>query len=503
MHLSQWIFAGWLALACIAAVPGPQVRAAASSSSPPQPSATEAITRPVLESMYRAELGDSYDPVLADQLYPAHQLLEHYFAVRSAAERKKIAAQLEATRIDPNVLGRLCRIRTHWPSLAGGGVFYVETKLGRFDIRYFLGVPKSYDRAKSWPLLVKLAASEAFSGFRPTEVSNVEPLYTGWINQELSRHPDALVLMPLLDPQVMYGPSYQGMNSVMQPLFDAANRVNIDPARVYLSGWSSAALGVWVIGLDEPTYFAAINPLAGAAAAQWERVRLMNLRNTLPVIWHDEVDNTIKIGFARSLVTELQRMKIEVDFDQTRGIGHQPSDQIIERDYRKMLARVRPLYPSQVWLQTDRPDVPFNRIDWVQIYQQLATGKERHVYFRRGTGNMTVYSDTCSVKAEVHDNRIDVAADNVESMRFYLNDQMVNFAEPVTVVVNRKVKFKGLVKPSVDEMLKDQLFLGRGWRYYTAAIDIDMVEDSATRPTTRPTTRKGKITVGPLRSPGG
>jgi hypothetical protein len=35
-------------------------------------------------------------------------------------------------------------------------------------------------------------------------------------------------------------------------------------------------------------------------------------------------------------------------------------------------------------------------------------------------------------------------------------------------------------------MLNDQLFLGRGWRYYAAVIDIDLAEKAATRPATKP-----------------
>jgi hypothetical protein len=72
----------------------------------------------------------------------------------------------------------------------------------------------------------------------------------------------------------------------------------------------------------------------------------------------------------------------------------------------------------------------------------------------------------------------------------------------VTVVVNKKGKFEGIVKTSMDEMLKDQLFLGRGWRYFSAGLDIDVIPPT-TRPTTGPTTgpgahpRKGHIIVGP------
>jgi hypothetical protein len=72
---------------------------------------------------------------------------------------------------------------------------------------------------------------------------------------------------------------------------------------------------------------------------------------------------------------------------------------------------------------------------------------------------------------------------------------MVDFTKTVTVVVakNPKAKFEGVLNPSVDTMLKDQLFLGRGWRYFTAFVDLELRPQPATRPT-RPATR-GSITV--------
>jgi len=40
-------------------------------------------------------------------------------------------------------------------------------------------------------------------------------------------------------------------------------------------------------------------------------------------------------------------------------------------------------------------------------------------------------------------NRIEAKADNVQTLRFYLNEQMVDFSKPITVVVNTKTRFEG------------------------------------------------------------
>jgi len=45
-----------------------------------------------------------------------------------------------------------------------------------------------------------------------------------------------------------------------------------------------------------------------------------------------------------------------------------------------------------------------------------------------------------------------------------------------------------MVTQSLDDMLKDQIFLGRGVRYFTAALDIDLAPPTpaSTSPSTRP-----------------
>src|SRR4051794_527992 len=79
------------------------------------PTATTVSTAPVsmdkqtLAPFYQRELGDKYDPSKLDELYQAHQLLEHYFS--DPPNRKSIVEKLDASGIDPNVLGRIVRIR--------------------------------------------------------------------------------------------------------------------------------------------------------------------------------------------------------------------------------------------------------------------------------------------------------------------------------------------------------------------------------------------------------
>ena len=105
---------------------------------------------------------------------------------------------------------------------------------------------------------------------------------------------------------------------------------------------------------------------------------------------------------------------------------------------------------------------------------------------------MIVNQNGMGLSATLKNNKIEAKTDNVEAMRFYLNDQMIDFDKPITLSINGRNKFEGIVKPNLDEMLKDQLFLGRGWRYYSAVIDVDFGE-AATRPTSRAATKPSLI----------
>ncbi|MGE5609228.1 MAG: hypothetical protein ACM359_08235 [Bacillota bacterium] len=456
----------------------------------------DAIPRQTLDAMDRRELGTLYTPAIADKLYDAHQLLEKYFAAEKAPDRKAIVTQLAALNLDPNILGRLARIRLYWPQLQPG-VYFVNERMGPHPVLYFVGLPDAYDRSKPYPLVIKLPGAHPFVTNPPPTPEQVQALYTGWIQDELKAHPDAVVLMPLLNLNELWGPSYKGVHSVMQSLFHVVGRVNIDPAKVYLTGHAMSAHATWNLAIHYPTFFSAINPLSGSASLPWQRLRLINLRNVPAIVWHDADDKIVPVAASRDLVKILKQYKFDVDYQETQGVGHAPSDEILKTQYAKLRSRVRNLYPKQVSLASNRPDTLLNRNDWVQVYQMLEPGKEKKAIVKQSRSTITLQENSYELTASfTAPNRIEVKCRNVESMRFLLNDQMINFSQPVTVLVNGVVRFQGMLTPNLNDMLNDQLFLGRGWRYYTAAVDVDFGALSS-RPTTRPTTRRGTIEYTP------
>lgn len=439
---------------------------------------------PALLKVLRKELGPKSADIADAQLFQSFQAMEQYFAATSQKDRSAIVQQLDGLKADANLIGRLTRIRSRWQELAPG-TYYINETFGAFEVKYFLGVPKSYSPASANPLVIVLPTADEFLASPPPDNLGVTNIYRKWMADELARQRDALVLMPLLNLDEGYGPSRIGMNNVIQPMLHAAQVANVDPSRVYLMGHSMGGHAVWNLALHYPTYFASIAPLAAAANADWQRLRLMNLRNVLPVVWHDADDPLMPVEATRSIVRAIRGMKFDIDYIETKKLAHNPPTQVLGQVTESMRSRTRDLYPKEVLIQTNKPEPTFNRVDWVQIYQPLRPGPEQRLRIAHGTGPMTVNQNTCNVRATIAGNKVTLLTDNVVLMRLYFNDQMIDFSRAITVTVNGKNRFEGFLKPSVDEMLKDQLFLGRGWRYFTAYVELDLGQ-----PTSRPSTRQ-------------
>src|ERR1700722_19857513 len=124
------------------AIPPPRAGTQPASAPPAEPIA-QPVTRPswpaipesVLQEMYAQELGQKYNPADAGKFYAAHQLIEQYFESARLAERKQIAGRIEAIGLDPNIVGRLTRLRMYWPELEGGAVYYINEQFGPHTAR--------------------------------------------------------------------------------------------------------------------------------------------------------------------------------------------------------------------------------------------------------------------------------------------------------------------------------------------------------------------------------
>lgn len=423
-----------------------------------------------LDRLIAVELGDRLDATRLDQYRQAHDLLERYFA--NSAARDDALAMLQQRPLPADDIIRLARVRSGWQELPTG-VRQVEARVGPLAVNYFLGIPPGYTHARSWPLVVKLPPPNAYAANQGVDPADRIRLYRAWAEAELKAHADAVVLVPVLDRGLLVGPSYLGMNQVILPMLHAAELANIDPRRVYLVGHSVSAALAWNVALHHPSYFAGVQVLSGTASAEWQRLRVPNLRNLRLVVWHDSTDKTIPVADARTLVGILRRLKYDVVYTETRGLGHVPDANVVRNAYDTMRQAVRDLQPRTVTLQSNRYERQFNRVDWVQANQPARPGDKSRMLVARGRDVVQFFANPMRIEAtRSADNVIDVRAENVDSFRLWLNASMVDLDRPVVVRLNGKVVLDRHVEPDLAAALGDQLQFGRGWRRFTIVIDI-------------------------------
>lgn len=442
-----------------------------STASAPQ----SAATAPVQQSdaqLPRTVLGDEFVAEQSSLYMRAWREVEVWFAATSQTQRADILKQLESLKLPVRTIGRLTQLRASWLPLEAGA-YYLQEAQDERAARYFLGVPDNYDRSQPWPLVIQLPPPNPFTTRPPLDLMQIHQMYVRWINEELARHPGALVLLPLLDLPVGYGPAVEGMQRVIGPLLHVTGVVHVDPQRAYLMGHSMGANATWNIGLHYPTYLAAIGPMAGGASADWQRLRMMNLSNVLVVCWQDVEDLVMRPEAMRGVVRGLRKMEVDVDYTETRGLGHAPPPRVVERLYQTMTARRRRLYPRQVRLQSNRQEEIFNRVDWVQVLKVSLPGPPRRLTLPDKTF-FTVNQNACRVEATIDNNLVRVTTDNVSLLRLYFNAEMVDFSKPITIQVNDQVRWRGILSESLPTLLEDQLILGRGWRQYTAQLTLDL-----------------------------
>jgi len=171
-----------VALLVLALFLAPPAAAADEIAKPPAASqpVLKAMSREEADPIYRAELGPLYKPELAETYHAVHHMLERWFA--APEDRKVMLRRIEESGLDANVVGRLARLRIDWPALEAG-VYYLNEKVGPHQVYYFLGVPKGYDRAKAWPLVIKLPTGHAFVTEPRPDGARVAQIYADWVKE--------------------------------------------------------------------------------------------------------------------------------------------------------------------------------------------------------------------------------------------------------------------------------------------------------------------------------
>lgn len=154
-----------------------------------------------------------------------------------------------------------------------------------------VSLPASYHQQSAWPLLVFLHGS----GERGNEPEDFRH-HAEFLLQSLDGY-SAVVVLPQCRPQ--HGWS---ANDVHRFMVAACQEYNINPQRVYLTGYSMGGYGTWETAAAYPNSVAAIVPVAGGCNAG----DAVDLTNIPTWAFHGNKDDVVRVENSTRLVDAIR-----------------------------------------------------------------------------------------------------------------------------------------------------------------------------------------------------
>ena len=391
---------------------------------------------------------------------PVDPLFDAFFAAETPADAQTAAEKLVAAGADfDRTYARLKQ-----------GRFYGDEKRGEYSLRWksksgpffnnVVDVPSGYDPTKPMQLRVQLhggvgrpSPNTPARGDQPSGLSS--PART--VNriegeQQIYLHPSGWAAAQWWDEEQI--------DNILRAVDALKRKYNIDESRIYLTGISDGGTGVYYMALKEPNPWSSYLPLNGSIAvirapqngADGEMYG-NNLTNAPLYIVNGELDNLYPVDQVEPHVKWFQSMGVPLVFSPQPGAGHNTAWWPTEREPFETFVRehARIAHPAKLSWETERTD-KFNRNRWLVINELRQDASRATELKDRGFFQHTKLSGRVDVTRD--GNAFEVKVRDVAAVTLLLSPDVIDFSKPVTVTVNDKPAFAGLVKKDPATLLR-------------------------------------------------
>jgi predicted peptidase len=186
------------------------------------------------------------------------------------------------------------------------------------EVRYLMYLPDNLNSREEWPLILFLHGQGAEGTGHNTE----KIIKEGGLPDRLETDKEFPFIV--VSPQLPSGlwPSYT--DNVDELLTYLSKTISVDTNRLYLTGVSRGAYGVWQYALKYPDRFVAIAPIAGGASQSSDPVPddICTLKN-LPIwVFHGEADLVVRPELDKAVVSALESCGNDIKFTLYPDAGH-------------------------------------------------------------------------------------------------------------------------------------------------------------------------------------
>ena len=380
-------------------------------------------------------------------------------------DRERAEALLQAILVHPEVsVERVSRVLQESRTYEAAPVGMLPSQPVRVrgkTLSYGLFVPPAYDPEIAFPLVVCLHGA-GFTG-------------DSYLERWATRLGEWSILAC---PTTMAGTWWTRSSEelVLATIKTVRAHYRVDPDRIYLTGMSNGGIGAWIIGMHHAPRFAAVAPMASGIDDVLFPF-LENLRHTSLYVIHGAKDRIMPVWLSRNVTNELARIGIaytyrEHEWTHPHAGGHFFPQQELPALVEWFEQQRRDPYPRRVTVVRDASHL--TDFGWVRIdaTDRIAMFSEQLIDQHGDLIKNHVYA---KLAVEVRDgNHIEVNTERVRRYTLFLNDALVDFFEPVTVVTDGRTSFQGPVTPRVETLLRD---VRRRWdvdSLFPAQLTIDV-----------------------------
>jgi hypothetical protein len=391
---------------------------------------------------------------------------DDFWKAGGSNDAEKAAQRLLKTGVD---------FDTAWSRLRTGRRFAVQKggrqvlRLAAVDgtvIENTVEIPPEYEPSTRWPVRVQLHGG-VMRGLPEGDEQNPQPR---------ARRPNRIQgeTAIYLEPRGFAEAAWWHFNQVdnLLTLLDRVKRkFNVDENRVYLTGVSDGGTGVYFLAMKVVTPWSAFLPLNGnmrvlASPSTRADGQLYagNFVNRPFFIINGGQDPLYPVGAVTPHVVMMERAGTAVEFRPQPAAGHDTRWWPVERPNFERFVRDHPRdpYPARLSWETERAD-RYNRVHWLVIdrlgvassdvalddvnrFAPPAGGPEQPMFTRSkpsGRVDVTRAGNTLTARSR-----------GVAQFTLLLSPDVIDFSQPVTVTVNDREVFRGVVQKDVSTLVK-------------------------------------------------